>query len=516
MTAMNCIPCCNNLPSLTVGAFITALQAVEVTEQAGACHMEHCITAVSSDSRDMIEGALFVAVRGFCTDGHRFIESAIERGACIIVCEELPQSITHGCLYLRVIDARKALAHVAALFYGNPAKQLRFIGVTGTNGKTTTSRIITEMLTAFAVPSGYIGTNLCRIGKRDIPLERTTPEAHELHALFALMVEAGCKAVVMEVSSHALLLQRVYGLRFDAALFTNLTQDHLDFHHTMQAYAEAKQLLFDQLQPDGVAIVNTDDAYAPLMLQRVAPSQRVCCTLQANVPSVLQCPQYGQDFQAEVRHASLAATEMELRFPKGETELLTVGLAGSYNVMNVLQAAATGYCLGLQPAAICRALAAVHSVDGRMERVGRPNLPYQIFVDYAHTPDALQKALETLKALKGEEARLMVLFGCGGNRDRLKRPIMGSIAASLADVVILTSDNPRDESPDAILDEIEQGMQGAAHQRIADRAEAIRTAISQLQAGDVLLIAGKGHERYQEVAGKRTYFSDQEEVGRCL
>ncbi len=479
---------------------------------AGEAGTDIVVQHITIDSREVEPGSLFVAVRGYCIDGHRFISSAVERGAVVVICEEFPPDIASSCLYIQVADARKALAGVARIFYGNAADQLKIIGVTGTNGKTTTARLITAMLNANGISAGYIGTNLCLIGGFSMPLDRTTPEAHELHALFSLMVEAGCRAVVMEVSSHALVLQRVYGLRFHAALFTNLTMEHLDFHTTMAEYAAAKQQLFDQLAPEGFAVFNSDDSFAIQMASRVAHEKIYCCTLQGGSPPPAQCRHH---FEAKILEITLASSVVALHFPE-RALTMRVGLPGSFNVMNVLEAAAIGFGMALSPEEICHSLSAISAVDGRMERVSEGSQGYSVFVDYAHTPDALFKVLETLRLLKPAASRLLLLFGCGGNRDRSKRPEMGRIASEAADVVILTSDNPRDEDPEMILDEIERGITGGHYMRTSDRAEAISQAVAMLREGDVLLVAGKGHERYQEIAGKKYPFSDQEHLIKSM
>jgi UDP-N-acetylmuramyl-tripeptide synthetase len=479
----------------------------------GNLKAEGPVSIVSSDSREMLAGSLFVAVRGYCTDGHRFIKSALDRGAKAVICEEFPPDTgSSSALFIQVSDARQALAEAAGIFYGKAADQLHIIGVTGTNGKTTTAKLITAMLNANGIPAGYIGTNLCRIADRDIPLDRTTPEAHGLHALFRQMVDSGCRAVVMEVSSHALMLKRVYGIRFHAAVYTNLTMEHLDFHDTMEAYASAKQLLFDQLSPEGFAVINCDDPAAPRMAERVAPEKIFCCSLSSGDGSISEC---GKRFRAEITQSTLAAHSVMLHFPASVVSM-QVRLPGIFNVMNMLEAAAVGFGMGLDPSDIGHALSEVSAVEGRMERVTDNLVGWSAFVDYAHTPDALCKVLTALSELKSENSRLVVVFGCGGNRDRTKRPEMGRIASEIADEVIITSDNPRDEDPEAILDEIERGITGARYTRICDRGEAIRHAVSLLESGDILLVAGKGHEKYQEIAGRKEFFSDRELLLTCM
>ena len=469
------------------------------------------VTGVTCDSREVAPGAVFVAVRGFRTDGHLHIDGAIAAGAVAVVCESCPVLCTPLVRYILVKDARKALADAARIFFGNASDKLMIIGVTGTNGKTTTSRLITSMLNASGIPSGYIGTGLCRIGNHDISLERTTPEASGLHGLFRQMVDAGCRAAVMEVSSHALVLERVYGIRFRAAVFTNLTPEHLDFHETMEQYAEAKRLLFDQLSCDGFAVVNADDPQAAFMAAKLPADRVYCCTVGGNSPV---CDP-DRRFDAEISGMTVDGSQATVAF-RDRMFPMRVSLPGAFNVMNMLEAFAVGIGLGLDPDAALSGLAGADAVDGRMERIWSPDRSRCAVVDYAHTPDALQKALETLREITPEDSDLVVVFGCGGNRDRQKRPVMGRLAAELADRVILTSDNPRDEDPEAILDEIEAGMEGCAHLRIADRAEAIRQAVAGLEPGDILLVAGKGHEQYQEVGGRKLHFSDREILAACL
>ncbi len=488
------------------------LKGITCLEFAGITHGGGVIYQVTSDSREVLPGSLFVAIRGYCTDGSRFISSAIERGAVAVICEEFPPDISASCCYIKVSDARRALAEAARIFYRKASDQLLVIGVTGTNGKTTTAKLITAMLKACGIPAGYIGTNLCQIGELDIPLDRTTPEAHGLHALFRQMVDAGCRAAVMEVSSHALVLQRVFGIRFHAALFTNLSPEHLDFHASMEEYASAKQQLFDQLSPEGFAVFNIDDPYAARMADRVAHDKIYCCTLEQGALPIVSCSRM---FKAEVLESTLASSRVDLQFPDAHLTML-VGLPGLFNVMNVLEAAAIGKGMGLAHEEICDSLSAVSSVEGRMERVGESREGWYAFVDYAHTPDALSKALEALRRLKPDESRLVAVFGCGGNRDRSKRSAMGRIASEIADEVIITSDNPRNEDPEVILDEIEQGMIGDSYMRISDRAEAIRRAVLMLKKGDVLLVAGKGHEKYQEIAGEKHFFSDKDLIKKFM
>ncbi|AAM71287.1 MAG TPA: UDP-N-acetylmuramoyl-L-alanyl-D-glutamate--2,6-diaminopimelate ligase [Chlorobaculum sp.] len=496
-------------PGAQLDDLVAALGAL--AERRGGDGARAVITGVTCDSRAVTPGALFVAVRGLVADGHHFIGAAIEAGAVAVACEELPAAYSDSVTWLVVPDARKALAELSKAFYGNASDKLMLIGVTGTNGKTTTARLVTSMLNASGVAAGYIGTGLCRIGNHDIPLERTTPEPNRLHDLFRQMVDAGCRAAVMEVSSHSLVLDRVHGLFFRAAVFTNLTPEHLDFHETMEEYAEAKRLLFDQLNAEGFAVINADDPRAEFMAARLAPERVFCCSTGDNTS--LCDP--ARRFHAVITASTVEGSKADVTFD-GQSMAMQVPLPGAYNVMNMLEAFTVGVGLGIDPATALRSLAAADAIAGRMERIWSRDRSRCAVVDYAHTPDALQKALEALRAVTPADAKLAVVFGCGGNRDRQKRPEMGRIAAELADRVILTSDNPRDENPEAILDEVEAGMAGRVHLRIADRAEAIRRAVEQLGAGDILLVAGKGHEAYQEIRGVKHHFSDRECLEACF
>ena len=505
----------NRHPSLSMSAgpvlLADLLREIDFLEISGSSG-DAAAVQLTADSRDVVQGSLFVAIRGFASDGHRYIETAISKGANAVICETFPSSRASDVLFIRVADSRKALAEAARAFFRHASDRLMLIGVTGTNGKTTTARLITELLNSCGISAGYIGTGLSLIGGQDIPLDRTTPEAHELQALFQRMLREGCRAAVMEVSSHALVLGRVYGLRFRCAVFTNLSSEHLDFHHTLEEYAEAKKLLFDQLEPDGFAVFNRDDSLAAFMASSVPGEKRFCCTLQSEIAPVLPCD---RTLSALVTGCTVDATTLELHFPDA-VEVVQTALPGMYNVMNLLEAAAAVSGMGVKADEVAAALRKPFRIPGRMERIPDDTGKRCAFVDYAHTPDALEKALSTLRELKAPDARLVVVFGCGGNRDRQKRPEMGRIAAGMADYVFLTSDNPRDENPETILDEIEQGMNGDRYRRIAAREAAIRAAVESLGPGDILLVAGKGHETYQEISGKKHFFSDQEVLRECF
>ncbi|MCR5663872.1 MAG: UDP-N-acetylmuramoyl-L-alanyl-D-glutamate--2,6-diaminopimelate ligase [Oscillospiraceae bacterium] len=456
------------------------------------------ITGISYDSRKTRPGDLFVAVRGFETDGHRYIKKALSLGAAAVLCETPPED---GAPYLRVENTRRGLALVSKAFFGDPASGMKMIGITGTNGKTTTSYLIKHMLEeTVGATVGLIGTNGIQIGPEQLPSERTTPESYELQKLFRTMADAGCTHVVMEVSSHSLALDRVAGIRFDAALFTNLTQDHLDFHGTMEAYAAAKRLIFRQCS---VGCVNLDDPWAGFMTED-AP-----------------CPLIR--FSAERNDAELAAKDIRLsasgvRFAavtKDELALTRLAIPGMFSVHNALGTIAVGLALGLSLRGCAEALGSARGVKGRVESVPTDG-DYSILIDYAHTPDALENVLKTLKPVT--RGRLIVLFGCGGDRDRGKRPIMGSIAEANADLCVVTSDNPRTEEPMEIIREILGGM--TAHREttkvIPDRVEAIRWAIDSARPGDVILLAGKGHEDYQVIGHEKRHMDEREIVSHYI
>lgn len=462
------------------------------------------VAGVAYDSRRVEPGRLFVAIRGLKTDGHRFVAEALARGAAGIVAE--PPDPLPGERRLRVLvpDTREALAQLASAYHGFPSRDLTIVGITGTNGKTTTSYLVDALLRAAGHTTGVIGTIQYRIGEASRPAGQTTPEALELQALLAEMRDAGVTACSMEISSHALELRRAEGIRFRVGVFTNLTQDHLDFHGTMARYQAAKARLFAMLPPDGWAVLNADDPAAQAMAE--ATRARVLT--------------YGLEPSAQVRagrwDSSLRGITMEVVTPAGEMRMRSP-LIGAHNVSNLLAAAGVGLALGLAPVAIGGGLSRVQAVPGRFERV-EAGQPFLLIIDYAHTPDALERVLDTARKLTA--GRLGVVFGCGGDRDRGKRPRMGAIAARLADFAWITSDNPRSEDPESIIQEVVEGAHAVAHARerlvtIPDRKEAIRAALRWARAGDTVLIAGKGHETTQIVGGRVFPFDDRE-VARTL
>lgn len=456
------------------------------------------ISGVSYDSRKTEKGDMFVAIRGFEADGHKFIPKAVENGAAVILCEEKPSC---DIPYVLVSDSRYGLAIVSRDFFGDPASEMTMIGITGTSGKTSSSYLIKHMLESkLDAKVGLIGTNGNMIGDEFLHTEHTTPESYELHKLFRHMADSGCTHVVMEVSSHSLTLERVAGIHFDVALYTNLSQDHLDFHGTMEEYAAAKRKLFSMCS---LGCFNLDDAWADFMRDGAS-----CRTMT---------------FSTEKNEADLVAKDIRLtadgvRFASvsgDEISMTKLGIPGMFSVYNALGTMSVGLALGLSLADCSDAMSSAKGVKGRLEIVptGRD---FSVVIDYSHKPDALEKVLKTLKPVT--RGRLIALFGCGGDRDKLKRPIMGRIAADNADLVVVTSDNPRTEDPDEIIREIVAGMKDkrTPTKVICDRREAIAWAIDNAAPGDVLLLAGKGHEDYQVVGHEKHHMDEREIVADCL
>ena len=458
------------------------------------------VTAVTADSRLVRSGTLFVAIPGTQMDGARFIPQAIEKGAVAVAAESAPA--VEGVAFLQVQDARAALAMLAANFYGRPADALTLVGVTGTSGKTTTAKMIESIFDAGSEPVGLIGTIEYRAGAERLVADRTTPDAVVLQQWFAKMRDAGVRNAVMEVSSHALALRRTFGIRFAAAVFTNLSRDHFDFHKDFDDYFAAKRILFDQIdRTRRTAVVNIDDQYG----------RRLAAELGDAVIT------FGRNGEAAVRPAddfeiSVRGLRGTVHTPAGDVRIESM-LLGQPNLYNWLGAIGAAVAVGIPLPSIEAGVKSLESVRGRFERVPSDGGP-TVIVDYAHKPDALDKLLGAVREL-AQGRRVSVLFGCGGDRDKGKRPEMGAIAGRLADFTILTSDNPRSEKPGAILDEIESGMSDVAadrYVRIEDRREAITRAIVEAGDEDVVVIAGKGHETYQVVGDQVIHFDDREEA----
>jgi UDP-N-acetylmuramoyl-L-alanyl-D-glutamate--2,6-diaminopimelate ligase len=495
---------------VTLGDLLRAVPDVGPGASLGA-RADAPVTAVTYDSRQATAGSLFVALRGAHADGVTFARDAIARGALAVVAESAPPT---GVLepWVKVADARLALAALAAAFYGHPSEQLTLVGITGTNGKTTTSYLLASIFEAAGMKCGRVGTIDYRIGDREFEAARTTPEAPDLQRMLRDMVAQDCAACVMEVSSHALALRRADYLRFAAGVFTNLTRDHLDFHRNMEDYFQAKRRLFELLPAGAMGVVNLDDPRGP------------------DLAAVARRPvSYAVEAAADVRPGplsfSLDGLDFEVRTPRGTLNVRSP-LVGRPNAYNILAAAATAMALDLPFSAIERGLSSVELVPGRFQVVSDPGDDVRVVVDYAHTDDALRNLLETARPLGS--GRVITVFGCGGDRDRTKRPLMGAVAARLSDLVIVTSDNPRSEDPQRIIDEIKRGIvvpmgRAAKGQQgpkstpcldIVDRSAAIERAVHDAKPGDLVLVAGKGHEKYQ-VIGDRTLPFDDVEVARA-
>ncbi len=472
------------------------LAGVDVLECTAAPDTE--ISQIAYDSRKVTAGTLFTAVTGFAADGNRFIPMALEKGAVAVVTAKKPKE---DIPYILVPSDRLALAQISCNFYGNPAGSMIMVGITGTNGKTSTTLLLKHVLeTCTGAKVGLIGTMANMVGDEVIPTERTTPESLELQQLFARMRDAGCRYVVMEVSSHALTLERVGGVSFDAAAFTNLTEDHLDFHKTMDAYCDAKCQLFRRC---GKGVINVDDPYAPRFLQNAS-----CRVLTTGVQN----------------QADLMAREVELH-AEGVTFTAVLGdlqarvklaIPGRFTVYNALTVLGIAGVLGIPLEEAARALTTAQGVKGRVEVVPTPGTFYSVLIDYAHTPDGLENVLRSVRDFcKG---RLICVFGCGGDRDPIKRPIMGHIGVQLSDLAVITSDNPRTEDPMAIIEDIVKGVkqEDGEYVVIEDRRKAIRFAMDIAKKDDIIVLAGKGHETYQDVGGHKHHLDEREEVAAHL
>jgi UDP-N-acetylmuramoyl-L-alanyl-D-glutamate--2,6-diaminopimelate ligase len=457
------------------------------------------IRGVIHDSRRMKKDFIFVAIKGAKFDGHDFAKEAVERGAVAVIAErklDLPETVTQ----IVVTNARLALAALAARFYGDPSTKMRVVGVTGTNGKTTTTHLIKHIVEATGEQAGLIGTVGYKIGERELPPTTTTPESIDLQGYLAEMVSANIRHAAMEVSSHALLQHRVAFVRFAVGVFTNLTRDHLDYHKTLEAYLDAKARLFEGLSAEGFAVLNADDAAYATLRQRTR-ARVISYGINASA-----------DVTARIESVTLEGAKFELRGAFGKLEIQSP-LIGKHNVYNALAATSAAFALGLDPSVIKKGLESLRGVPGRLEPV--PNSKgLNIVVDYAHTPDALENVLSALRPLV--KGRMLLVFGCGGDRDRTKRPIMGGIGERLSDLLWITSDNPRTEDPMRIIGEIEAGVKDRSRYRVEpEREAAIREAVKAARPGDLVLIAGKGHERYQIFKDTIVPFDDRDVARRA-
>ncbi len=478
------------------------LTGIELRQTLGSTELE--VHDFFFDSRKVSPNSLFVAIHGTQLDGHQFIEKAIAQGACAIICEHLPQDLQDAITYVIVADSQEALAKIAANYFGNPAEKLTVIGITGTNGKTSVATLLHSLFNKLGYMSGLVSTIKYLVGNEVFPASHTTPDPRQLHSMFAQMVEMGCEYCFMEVSSHALVQQRTAAIPFRVAVFTNITHDHLDYHGTFAEYIKAKKLLFDNLDKDAHALINTDDRNARVMVQNT----------QAKVKSF--AVKRMADYRAKILENTFEGLQLQI-----DQREAWFRLVGSFNAYNLLAAYAVAVELGFEKDEILQKLSTLAGVEGRFESVRAEKTGKTAIVDYAHTPDALQNVLQTIKDVNQNhmQGKILTVIGCGGNRDAAKRPKMAKIAADYSDKVILTSDNPRNEEPQLILDQMDGGIsldQKFKVMRIENRREAIKVAIQLAQPQDIILVAGKGHETYQEVKGVRHPFDDREEVRKAF
>lgn len=453
------------------------------------------ITGVNIDSRRIKAGHLFVAIRGTQVDGHQFIDKAIELGADAVLCEELPEKLSDHVTYVQVESTEDAVGKVATLFYGNPSHKLKLVGVTGTNGKTTIATLLYNMFRKFGYKVGLLSTVCNYIDDVEVPADHTTPDPIELNELLAKMVETGCEYAFMECSSHAIHQKRIGGLKFAGGLFTNLTRDHLDYHKTFENYRNAKKAFFDGLPKDAFAITNADDKNGMIMVQNTKATVK---TYSIRTMA---------DFRARILECHFEGMYLEI-----DGREVGVQFIGKFNVSNLLAVYGAAIMLGKKPEDILLVLSTLHSVSGRLEPIHSPE-GFTAIVDYAHTPDALANVLNAIHEVLDGKGHVITVCGAGGNRDKGKRPLMAQEVVRQSDKVIITSDNPRFEDPQEIINEMLAGLNEQQMRKvisIVDRKEAIRTACMMAQKGDVVLVAGKGHENYQEIKGVKHHFDDKE------
>ena len=467
------------------------LKGVTYSEKRGSSEVE--ILGLTYDSRTVGEGYCFFAVAGTVVDGHNFIAKAIESGAKAVICQHIPDEVAEcDCTFVVVEDTNAAMGVMASNFYGNPSHELNVVGVTGTNGKTTIATLLYDLVQSMGYKAGLISTVVYKVGAKEIVSTHTTPDAIRLNAMMREMVDAGCEYCFMECSSHAIVQQRIGGLHFVGGLFTNITHEHLDYHKTFAEYIRAKKLFFDALPKSAFALVNADDRNGEVMLQNTKASRHTL-SLQRMA-----------DFRAKV--IEMMAEGMELRIDNKEVWVQFLGRFNAYNLLTVYGAAVL---LGFEKEEVLAHLSMLHPVSGRFETVLAKDGTTAV-VDFAHTPDALENIINTIEELRTDGQRLIVVCGCGGDRDKTKRPVMGGMAAKMGDIAIFTSDNPRSENPEDILREMEAGVEaGDRYLKIADRHEAIKTAVMLAEPRDIILLAGKGHEDYQIVGTEKLPFNDK-------
>ena len=478
---------------MTLGELLENIEAITVEADVSVNIPGFCY-----GTRVIRNGELFIAIKGYETDGHKYIEEAVSKGAVCIICEEAPAIPTP---YIIVKDSRKALAAISAVWFDFPAKKLKLVGVTGTNGKTSVTNLIKHIIEKCSNSKvGLIGTNGNFIGERELPTEHTTPESYEMQKLLDKMVLEGCQYVVMEVSSHALYLSRVYGIEYDVGVFTNLSPEHLDFHGTMDNYARAKALLFPNCKN---SVINIDDMYAPLMIENSAGPVMSYAINNSSADLI------GKDIKLQAEKIEFCVVAV------GRINRVELSIPGMFSVYNALASIASAVLLGFEIDKITQTLHSYGGVKGRAEVIPTGH-DFSVLIDYAHTPDALRNVISAVRGYA--KGRVITVFGCGGDRDKAKRPLMGQIAAELSDHTIITTDNPRTEEPAVIIEEIISGISdpNASYVILENRREAIYHALESLESGDVLLIAGKGHETYQILGKEKVHFDDREVVAEHL
>lgn len=477
------------------------LHNIDFSEIKGADNED--ITSIVFDSRKSISGSLFVAIKGTVTDGHNFVQNAVESGCRAVVCERLPEIIADGVTYVVVENSEKAVAELARAFYGDPSRKLKLVGVTGTNGKTTVATLLYQLFRKLGYKVGLISTVVYKINDKDIASTHTTPDVVRLNGMFSEMVAEGCEYCFMEVSSHSIVQKRVWSLDFDGAVFTNITHDHLDYHGTFVEYIRAKKELFDNLKKEAFALYNCDDRNGEVMVQNCRAKK-----YSYALSSVA-------DFRCDVLESHFEGTLMEI-----DGQEVWSRLIGDFNAYNILSIYATAKLLGVNREELLTNISSLTTVDGRFDYITSPEGVTAI-VDYAHTPDALQNVLITVNKIKSGSQKLICVVGCGGDRDKTKRPEMALIAVKNSDFTIFTSDNPRTEKPDDILADMVVGVSGngsfsSCYVTISDRLQAIKMASVMAKSGDIILIAGKGHETYQDICGVKNHFSDKEEISKLF
>ena len=476
------------------------LYKTSILQIVGSTDME--VYHLAIDSRKVMSGSCFIAIKGVAADGHLFINKAIEAGASAIVCESLPDVLNEKVTYVTVRNSAEAAGNMAHIFYGSVSETLKVVGVTGTNGKTTVATLLYKLFTGLGYTCGLISTVENHIGQEVVPSTHTTPDAISLNELLSRMKSAGCTHVFMECSSHAIHQNRIAGIHFTGAVFTNITHDHLDYHQTFDAYIKAKKAFFDMLSSDAFALSNLDDARGSVMLQNTK-AQKYLYSLKSLT-----------DFKAKILENSLEGLQMDIQQYQVHFRLI-----GTFNAYNLLAVYAAAILLGEQAEQVLSTLSNISGAEGRFDTIRSVRKNLLGIVDYAHTPDALKNVLSTIQQLKQKNEQLITVVGCGGDRDKTKRPLMGAVACEWSDQVIFTSDNPRSEDPEEIISDMGKELSSAAKRKmisISDRRKAIHTAVQLAADNDIILVAGKGHEKYQEIKGVKYPFDDRAELSKVF